>query len=128
MDTIPPPTTTEEPTVVVSAEQVPKVDEAKVDEAKGDEAKVVEPPIIPPTEAIPEPFWAKRNYIKRSFGFDFNGVKVQGNFFNLGNNQIDVDGWYGDKEFESSQHLINMNIIPQALIKELLEKIQKILK
>lgn len=81
-------------------------------------------PEIPPPE--PPPFWAARKYIRRSFNFDLAGKTTQGNFFDLGNGQLDVDGLFGDKEYQSLIEL--QSFVSESDRNTVLSKIDTILK
>ncbi len=111
-------------------EIVPQVAAQPVIEPSG--APPVTDPIIesgPPPEPppAPEPFWASRRYIKRSFGFPFNGVQVQGSFWRKPDGSIDVDGLYGDIEYQSTDDLVRLAAPTHEDAQVLVTKIREVL-
>lgn len=118
-DPIPAQQVTSEPTPVI--ETIPPESGAEsAPQQTTPEPAPTEPPPPPP------PFWASRKYIKRSFCFPFGGAEIQGNFFDLGNGQIDVDGLYGSQEFESTDHLVRLAAPTHEAAQTLVSKIRRL--
>lgn len=56
----------------------------------------------------PPPFWFSRKYVGRAFGFTWNGVFIEGSFYDMGSNRLGADGLYGKTEYQSLDDLVNM--------------------
>lgn len=85
-------------------------------------------PIV--TESPPEPpppFWLKRQYIKRAFGFDWEGTYIEGSFFRLDSGHVDCDGLFGGRSFESTDDLIRLTGASGDRANALVAKIRKLL-
>lgn len=81
----------------------------------------------PPESSIPEPFWASRRYLKRSFGFTFNNVFIQGTYRQLPDGQIDIDGLYGERDYQSTDELIRLAAPTHEQAQALVTKVREVL-
>lgn len=95
---------------------------------------VAEPKIEQKQEAAPPepPPQKPKKYIKRAFSILFgpndNYVQIEGNFFQLENGMIDVEGKYIDKPFDSTNELLQIANFSETQKNQFVERMQKLLK
>lgn len=97
------------------------------------ETPAPEKPIV---EAIPEPpvepAKPVRKYLPKAFGIKFGPLEaevfIQGTFYHTGNNNVDIEGNYGNTPYSSIEELIKIAMFTNEQRDKFLERTRDILK
>jgi hypothetical protein len=89
----------------------------------------VEQPTVEAAQPAPEePKAPRRKYIRRAFGFMFQDEFIQGNFWDIGDGRLDIDGWCGNVEFDNTGHLVSLKGWSPEIVQQFTQKVQLYLK